>query len=257
MPLPTFVIAGAQKCGTTTLADTFRRHRQILISRPKELHYFNYHHLHHDLDWYADQFPIEPKHKAWGEGTPLYLFDAEARERMVKALPDAKFIVMLRDPASRAYSHYWHNINKGHRPDDSFEQALDREPERLAHGSAWEQKHLTYMERGKYIDQLLALEESVGRDRIRIHLLEDLKTDRVETLRSLFEWLGVRAKRAEEIPEQWTNKAGIEHPGKVYEDRPYPPMDPQTRARLVEVFRPYNDRLGDYLGRDLSYWNRV
>ncbi|MEJ7689960.1 MAG: hypothetical protein WKF76_05735 [Nocardioidaceae bacterium] len=57
MPLPTLVIAGAQKCGTSSLVTLLRQHPQVSMSRPKELHFFD-RHFDRGLDWYREQFTM-------------------------------------------------------------------------------------------------------------------------------------------------------------------------------------------------------
>ena len=99
MPLPTLVIAGAQKCGTSTLHGLLRDHPQVFMSRPKEVHFFD-RHWTRGLDWYSSQFTPARAHVHAGESTPLYTYDAEARQRMVETLPRASIIVVLRDPPS-------------------------------------------------------------------------------------------------------------------------------------------------------------
>ncbi|WP_110208412.1 sulfotransferase family protein [Nocardioides daejeonensis] len=253
MPLPTYVILGAQKCGTSSLSATFRRHRQIHTSRPKELHYFD-RPKGRTLEWYAEQFKPLPHHRAWGEATPSYLYDAEARDRCVEALPDAKFIVMLRDPAKRAYSHFWHNHRLGFEDLEVFEEALDQEPARLDGDSRTARIRFSYLDRGRYIDQLEALEERVGRERIHVVLLEDLVAERVPTLEQVFTYVGVDASWAEKIPAVHTNKYRVEQSDGSTVAAAYPPLNQQTRARIVTELAPETRRLEAWLHRDLSAW---
>lgn len=258
MPLPTFVIAGVQKCGTSTLSATLRRHPQILMARPKELHFFDYG-LRKGMEWYEAQFPVGPRHKAWGEATPRYLYDDRARERMGTMLPETtKFLVMLRDPVKRAYSHYWHTRWQGPETVESFEEALKLEPERLEAGRYHRMNH-SYVDRGRYLRQLQDLEGLVGKERIMVHLLEDLTADWEGVLARTFEFLGVRTRPAKRIPLVWANPSTTkktEDGGKTAVEK-YPPINPETRAMLVEEFREDNDKLAAWLGRDLSAWNKV
>lgn len=258
MPLPTFVIVGVQKCGTSTLAATLRRHPQIYMARPKELHFFDFG-MTKGLEWYADQFPVRPKHTAWGEATPRYLYDDDARRRMAETLPEtSKFLAILRDPAKRAYSHYWHSRWQGSELLETFEEALDREPERLQ-ASTRERMNHSYVDRGRYLRQLEALAADVGRDRIMVHLLDDLSADWEGVLTRTFEFLGVKTAPASTIPLVWANPATTKktEDGSKQAVEKYPPIKPETRARLVEEFRDDNEALGEWLGRDLSSWNRV
>lgn len=252
MPLPTFLILGAQKCGTTSLTAMLRRHPEIRMSRPKELHYFD--RQRHDLAWYASQFQPEPHHTAWGEATPSYIFLDSARRRVARDLPDARFIVMLRDPAKRAHSHFWHNHRLGVETTTNFEEALDLEPERTARGATrLTLKHFAYVGRSRYVEQLTAMEELVGRDRIHVALLDDLVTERVATLHAILEFLGVDASVAAAIPEvHKVPKRGHESVADSYE-----PMAPATRERLINELTPSVRGLEKWLGRDLTPWLTV
>lgn len=249
MPLPTFVILGAQKCGTTTLSATFRHHPQIHVSRRKELHFFD-RPKNADLNWYAEQFRPRPAHLAWGEATPSYIFLDSARRRIAEALPDARFIVMLRDPAKRAHSHFWHNHRLGVETTSSFEEALDLEAERLEGATRVQRTRYSYVARGRYVEQLQAMVELVGRDRLHVMLLEDLVTDRATTLQKVFEFLGVDPGPANDLPAQHV----VPKSGKKGISDSYSPMAPNTRARLVEELAPSTRSLQAWLDRDLTPW---
>lgn len=255
MPLPTLVIAGAQKCGTSSLAATLRRHPQVFMARPKELHFFD-RHFDRGLDWYREQFTPRRGHVHAGEATPNYLYHPDARRRIPEVLPDAKIVVILRDPAKRAYSHYWHSRRIGGESLD-FETALDRETERITAGDKVSRSRHSYTDRGHYLEQLEPFAADLGRDRLHVMLLEDLIGDRVPTLITLFDFLGIETEQAASIEEQWTNRYRVaEEPGGKPKPVAYPPLDPDTRKRLIEHFKPHNDRLAAWLGRDLSVWDR-
>jgi hypothetical protein len=256
MPLPTVVIAGAQKCGTSTLAVLLRRHPRVFMSKPKELHFFD-RHFKRGLDWYEQQFTPGPRHLHYGEGTPTYLYDDRARRRMTATLPDAKLVVILRNPTARAYSHYWHSTRWGHE-DLDFAQALAAEKERLERGTRRERAHYSYADRGHYIDQLLTLTGEHSRELLHVMLLEDLVSDRVKALEGLFEFLEINPGPAKTIKEEWANRHRVEDPeGGKPKPVAYSPMDLEIKAQLVETFRRSNDRLAAWLQRDLSAWNKV
>ncbi len=255
MSLPTFVNVGAQKCGTSSLSATLRQHPQIFMSRPKELHFFD-NRFDRGVDWYAEQFTPRRRQLASGEGSPSYLYHPQAPRRIAETLPETQLIVMLRDPAKRAYSHYWHTQRLGAETVD-FETALTVEPERIATGKPSDRGRYSYVDRGHYLPQLQNLESLVGRDRLLVILLDDLVEDRVATLERTFGFLGVDTAAARTLKEKWTNKYRVRKaPGDRAEPVAYPPMHPETRAHLVEHFRPHNDRLAAWLDRDLSAWNK-
>jgi hypothetical protein len=256
MPLPTFIVVGAQKCGTSTLAATLRRHPQVHMSRPKELHFFD-RQTDRGLDWYAAQFKPKAGQVAIGEATPVYMYEAESRERIAASLPEAKLVVILRDPVKRAYSHFWHSKRLEFEDVDTFEEALAREPERLAGGVRSDRVRFSYVDRGHYLPQIQALNTAQGEHNVHVMLLEELRTAREEQLAGLFAFLGIDTSHASTIEEQWTNRYRVaETPGEKPKVVEYPPMAEETRARLAQHFRAPNDALAAFLGRELSGWTR-
>ncbi|MEX2132610.1 MAG: sulfotransferase domain-containing protein, partial [Acidimicrobiia bacterium] len=110
--LPTFLIAGAMRCGTTSLNAYLREHDEITVGQPKEVHFFDQNY-ERGIDWYLQHFPGSDTAKAIGEATPAYLYFPEVAERIATTLPDVKILLLLRDPVDRAHSHYWHNRSVG------------------------------------------------------------------------------------------------------------------------------------------------
>ncbi len=110
---------------------------------------------------------------------------------MVDALPEARFVAILREPVSRAYSHYWFARSKGKEPLETFAEAVAAEPRRLANSKDGQPAAFSYLDRGHYLRQLLALEERVGRQRLLVHVMDDLSVDPIDVLRRTCEFLGV------------------------------------------------------------------
>lgn len=129
MPLtvqPTFLCLGVQKAGTSWLYQMVRQHPEICLSEPKELHFFNRSpNFRKGLDWYLSHFRCSDATRAVGEFTPDYLWGQDDRwlpgercianvpERVAAHFPDLRFIVVLRNPVSRAASSYYHHIGAG------------------------------------------------------------------------------------------------------------------------------------------------
>ncbi len=110
MKFPNFFIIGAPKAGTTALSEYLRGHPQVFFSEPKEPHFFNddFSARHtYDMDTYLSYFKdADEEYKAIGEGSVFYLSSKNAVPNILKKNPNAKFIVMLRNPVSMAQS--WH-----------------------------------------------------------------------------------------------------------------------------------------------------
>jgi len=114
--VPDFMIIGAQKCGTTSLYQWLTIHPDVVSARQKELHFFDRHDAPAPIDGYADGF-ANPRSLqlrelrrgrpvVTGEATPVYLFDPRVPEQVAAHLPAVRLIVILRDPAARALSHF-------------------------------------------------------------------------------------------------------------------------------------------------------
>lgn len=259
MPLPTFIVAGAQKGGTTTLHNMLGEHPQIHVSRPKELHYFD-RHYRNGLAWYAEAFRPTGEHRAWGESTPIYMYEPLARRRMCRDLPEVRLVIILRDPVARAYSNYWMNRSKGVEDSETFEQAIDLEAERMSAGSRRVAARFAYLDRGLYADQLEALEAAHGRDLIHPLLLSDLTTDPASALSKISSFLGVDADAGAQIPlmhaKSFRRKNKDADKDKPRPAASYPPMLTETDEKLRLHFAESNQRLSAWLGRDLSAWNQ-
>src|SRR5690606_15465826 len=152
--------------------------RAVIPSRKKELHYFDNRFSDRRIKYRADfcrkSALVELSSRLavpcmTGEATPFYMFHPEVAQRMKSIVPRTKIIVILRDPAVRAYSHYMHERRRGSER-LSFVDAVDAEPERLAEeletwgSSAFDdpnsmQRHASYVSRGQYGTQLARIYE--------------------------------------------------------------------------------------------------
>lgn len=113
--LPSFVIIGAPKCGTTSFFSYLSQHPQIIPSMDKEPSYLRSNKFR-SIAGYRANFPLRanlPAGGITGEGTTTYLYDEEVCERLSRLLPDTKLFVMLRNPAERALSQYHHFVRRG------------------------------------------------------------------------------------------------------------------------------------------------
>ena len=251
--LPTFLIVGAQRCGTTSMYKTLAQHPAVLpAGLRKGIHYFD---TNYDrgLPWYRAHFPLQWSMQRvahannglahTGESSPYYLFHPLAAERIARDLPGIKVLVLLRDPVERAYSGYTHERARGFES-ESFERALDLEERRLAEEDQrfagrydrgrYSLQHHAYIARGRYIDQLLRLERALGRSTIHV-----VDSDRFfDTPESEFgrvlDFLGL-APQSSIVFER-------------HNARPRSPMEPSLRADLAARFVDADERLASWLG---------
>jgi len=110
--LPSFIIIGGQKCATTSLYDYICKHPSVVSAEIKEIHYFDLRYKMSDC-WYRSNFPFKRGGMITGESTPSLIWSTPSLPRIKKLLPSAKIMAVLRDPAERAISHYYHNVRQG------------------------------------------------------------------------------------------------------------------------------------------------
>ncbi|HYF40703.1 MAG TPA: sulfotransferase domain-containing protein, partial [Gemmatimonadales bacterium] len=130
--LPSVLLIGAQKAGTTSLFNYMAEHPAVLPPSNKEIHYFDLNPTR-GLTWYRSHFPYNHQLRDGSvtvDASPYYLAHPGVPQRAAQLLPGARLLVLLRNPVDRAYSHYQHEVRGGREP-LSFEEAIAREPERL------------------------------------------------------------------------------------------------------------------------------
>lgn len=271
--LPTFLIVGAMKSGTTSLARHLAEHPDVYLPRrTKEIHFFD-HHFDRGPEWYSSFFLDAAAQRAVGEATPNYMSDPVTIERMFALVPHAKLIAILRNPVDRAYSHYWHNRARGREP-LGFEDALAAEPTRAP--AARQGTLFDYVDRGRYILQLQNLCAVFPRESLLVTIFDDLRDDPAATFRSVCAFLeisedfvptslgGKFGSSNLEVRSQTVKRLAKRLPAwarrgawKLNTRRiPQRAMDASTRRRLLDEFRPDNALLEAWLGRDLSGWGR-
>jgi hypothetical protein len=245
--LPDALIIGAMKSGTSSLHYYLTQHPQVIAPLRKEVHYFDLN-LQRGESWYRANFGQAGQAGVNIDSSPYYLFHPLVPQRAHALVPGAKLIVLLRDPVRRAYSHYWHQRNKG-RESLSFEDAVAAEPGRidrahelLARGEIEHSdahQYFSYLARGRYAEQLRRWLQFYPRERLLVLRFEDLVREPLPVLNRTLDWLGLPAKASARLEPRNTRR--------------YPPMAPQTAARLQEYFAPYNAELEPLLGERFSW----
>ena len=260
---------GAMRSGTTTLHNYLDSHPDVRVTRHKEAHYFD---LNYDNgpEWYDEQF--EPGPALWrADVTPSYMSETQACERI--AAEASRVVVILRDPITRAFSHYLQKRSYGTEP-LSFTAALDAEPARIR--DLEEGRWLYgYLDRGNYLEYLTPYAEALGRDAIHVMILDDLMAEPDATWNGLCNFLAIspvapsrhkpsnpyvefRSQRLRTLTRRLPRPAARIVGRLNSRRRPPPAMDPRDVARLREHFGPGVDALSVWLDRDLRalWWGR-
>jgi hypothetical protein len=277
MTLPTFLGLGAMRSGSTWLDRLLRRHPRIYLpTQFKEVHFFD-RHYQRGLEWYGTFFPPENRASAYdhiGEITPKYLYDPEVPDRIKTHLPNARFLIILRNPADRAYSHYRQLVH--HQGASlAFRDQLAEIPE--------------IVDRGFYARQIKHYFARFPRDRFCVLIFEHAVRSPEATCRKLGDFLSIdsgafdledgmanRPVNASSVPrfhrtylagkalacrlrswrQGWLVRTAVGMGLREFfrDGRPVPPMDPATRRELLGRYEADIRELQALLGLDLSPW---
>ncbi len=259
MILPNFMILGAAKAGTTALYHYLKQHPEIGMSRIKETNYLAL--KDHPLDFqgpgdcdyikrftitteagYHDQFSDCGGKRAIGEASPLYLYDPRVATEIKRLVPNAKLIIILRNPVDRAYSAFLHLVRDHRETTRDFLTALQLEPTRIA--DRWE--HIWhYVGMGRYAEQLTGYLQTFDREQIRIYLYSDFQREPANILADVYRFLDVDPSFQADCTVRYN--AGITH-----SERPVLSLD--ARAWIEDATRDDIHHLESLLNRDLADW---
>lgn len=250
--LPSFLIVGTQRGGTTSLFRALAGHPDTAPANfHKGVHYFDVNY-HRGPAWYRGHFPVRRPGNpvAAFESAGYYMHHPTAPHRIARDLPGVKLVALLREPVERAYSAYKHERARGFET-EPLERALELEPERLAGEVerierdpcyvSHSHRHHSYLDRGQYVEQLTVLFDLFGRDRVLVLFAEDFFSDPEPSFDRVLGFLGLR---------HWRPASFDRHNGRIGSDLP-----DRLRRTMAEHFVPYDDRLTDLLG-ELPPWRR-
>ena len=267
---PDFIIVGAMKGGTSTLA-YFLEHQDDIVMAPGEVNFFdNDKNYSKGNIWYQKQFKSKDNDKLWGEKTATYHYDEKVPERIHKYNPDIKLVWILRNPIDRAYSNYWHRVKYGGEF-SSFEDAIKKEIQGKQN-DIWG----LYLKRSLYADQILRFKEYFGSDQMYVVIFEHLIKDIEAQIVSLLNYLGLKdenpvipTKKSKNVTYLPTSKRILKNSRrlfgksvpfkiirKIFEKKipGYPKMNEHTREMLNSYFLESIEELEDLTKLDLSIW---
>jgi len=235
--LPDFLIIGAARCGTSSLHANLARHPRIKPPNPlafklfaanhKEIHFFDKNFkFKKGVNYYRSFFVGPPQKFFYFESTPNYLYQPKVPARVKALLPNAKFIVMLRNPVDRAWSHY------------SNWQKKCGWPESILYDP-----HSEILKKGIYHEQLARWFERFDRKQFFIIRSEDFFANERLVIKKTFEFLGLQP--------------ALDTITVYYDPRKRkkgnPPMTVKLRRDLKTFYRPHNNELEAMLGRSFGW----
>ena len=279
---PDFYLIGAQKSGTTTLAYLLSQHPQICVAKSKEPHFFTTN-WWKGMTWYKTQFPNYEDAVCIDASTTYSMapLNLEQNSRSAKQYlhhvpqklhsinPQAKFIYLLRNPAERVYSAYWHYVTRG-RESRSFEEAI---------------KDSFYLDVSNYYGQLVLWLEYFPIDSFLFLLFEDLKENPKQVATKCFKFIGVEDSVFQVTLKEAKNKtkyvngfgrhfssliSRLDHSGFGYlapssvrnaihgyttnNSKNIPKISEQERQYLTTYFSENISKLEPLTGLNLSHW---
>ena len=193
-----FILAGAQKSGTTALHYFLSRHPDICMGDKQEIHFFDNDAL------FVSEPDYEQLHKHYrpltqsmiaGDCTPSYLYHEPAAERIWNYNPKIKLLIILRNPIERAFAHWNMQRFKGREPLDFFD-AVREEQTRISGAPPVDARRFAYIDRGFYGRQLERLFKFFPREHVKTVKFENFKAKRRETLTSILSFLGCKPLRS-------------------------------------------------------------
>jgi hypothetical protein len=300
MVKPNFFIVGAPKTGTTALYEYLSKHPDVYFPK-KTIYYFC-----HDLTFrtppipesvYLNFFKDDSTKKAVGDGSVFYLLSPGAAKKIKDFNPDARIIIMLRNPVELVYSLHAENLSNGDDNIEDFEEALNAESSRKAgklippfHNAPLEA--VFYSEVAKFYEQVLRYKNVFGEDKVHIIFFDDFKADTEGEYRKVLRFLG--------LPEIMPDTLKVVNPSKVPRSKAYlkfllsppgfikaagralfphhtlrrewvidflwklnrkykprKPISDRLKQRLADMYKDDIEKLGKLLNRDLSQWTKL
>ena len=278
----TFVV-GAPRCGTSAMHEYLRQHPQVFMSPRKEPLFFAA-----DLpdlpggrlsdpDEYLALFEGVTDERRVGEASPYYLYSAHASDAIHRQCPDARIIIMLRNPADMMYSMYWAWSYAGFENARSFEEALNRERE------PGRRFILRYRYLTKYCEHVERYLGAFGRWRVHVVVFDDLARDPSGAYREICRFLDVSVDYQPQFALSAFHRAAGRRPfsrrlahflsstrlngfvggrtasllrdaARRWGSREPPPLRLELRQQIQREYEPEVRRLSDLIGRDLTPW---
>ncbi|HMP88566.1 MAG TPA: sulfotransferase domain-containing protein [Kiritimatiellia bacterium] len=245
-----FIIIGTQRGGTHSFYEYLIQHPQVVPSLQPTVAYFDKH-FSMGNEWYIEQFPLlskykdgeRPKGHITGEASPYYMYHPLVPERVKRFCPMAKFIVLLRNPTDRAYSHFRMSVAGGHE-NLAFEFALKMEPKRLERGRFLmrdnpyhdppNHRYHSYISHGMYARQLKHWMQYFRKDQFFVFRSEDYYANPVEYAMRAYKFLGLPDFTPDLMDPPYVN--------------PYEMLTVETRKRIDKIFEKSNEDLCRLLG---------
>ena len=249
-----FFIVGAQRCGTTYLYHLLAAHPEIEMAvpvRPEPKFFLDDRLYEKGLDYYERTFFTgKPGATVKGEKSTSYLEYEKVAKRISGAFPEARILVVVRNPLARAMSHWRFSVQNGveRLP---MEEAFRKEPERVKEfdRSRFSVSPFAYLARGRYIDYILSYARHFPKDHIKVVTHESLVGPDA-AWREVYDFLGVDRRFTPDGVGEAVNKSAQVAAGAN-------DLSPALHRYMLDYFAQSNAQLATWAGLDLSGWQTV
>lgn len=269
--LPDWMVIGASKAGTTSIATWLHAHPGVHVSSLKEVRFFDTDaNFERGPEWYSRCFDTPAPEQLVGEATPSYLWHPQAPSRIAQLLPNVKLIALLRNPADRFHSQYWHmrGWTPGRYPevDEVVDRALDGDVE-----------FADLVERGHYAEQIARYDALFPADALQLILFEQLRDSPEAVFQSVTRHIGApdfmpdvvgetfnrtHKRRSHALHDWMVRHRAWERSARVArrvdrlntKDIDYPPLPAKVRTKLLQHYEPHTLALEQRLSTPLPEW---
>ena len=293
MTLPNFFIVGAAKSGTTSMWRYLNQHPDVYMPDSKvgkEPAYYSSIYGFESRARYVSLFEgATDRQAAIGEASTAYLTDPSSPGRIAGEVPEARIIIMLRNPVDRAYSLYNWMTREGYEYASTFERALELEKVRVqdptfATDNPQYYYNYLYYRSGRYHDQVKRYYKTFGKDQVSCILFQDFIEDTMDEYRKTCDFLNINPsfepdlrvhneskevlypplqfilRKVINVANRIFNRTGVKKDRRdallnigLTSGRP-PKMNPSVRDQLRDSYREDIEKLEQLLDRDLSSW---
>ena len=191
--LPDFFILGVQKAATSSIHKILKQDYRISLPYQKETHFFS-NNFDKKIEWYINQFKNK-EYTLRGEVDPSYIFFKKSAINIKKYVKNPKFILILRKPIERAFSHYLMSKSRGYE-EKSFFDALELEEKRLKTNSSFFLSHYSYLKRGNYYQQIIDFKNIFPKSKFLFLKYEDFKNIKKQKkfINMIYDFLNLKIK---------------------------------------------------------------
>ena len=245
---PSFMIIGAEKCGTTSLYQYLRKHPSVLTPIEKEIDFFDAEY-EQGIDWYLAHFPSIPtvsQQPIWitGETSANYLYDDAAPARVFEHFPSLQLAVILRHPIDRTESRYNMMVRNGTEK-RSFDVAVQEEIALIEAAATEDDIPWSVLNRCRHVGNSLYFYHLrrwltlFPRKQLMVLRSEDLFAQPAETLSQLYQAFGLSHHPEQTYPKHNSGQ--------------YQPADSEIRRVLADFFKPHTQKLEALLTQSFNW----